>query len=255
MLWRARTFPCMFVLREFCYLYSSRLIAVLIIFIKRVITRLGEDLSYKILVSSMTNVAVDRILLELLKMGFNDIVRCGSLKKIAKPILPYTAQTMTNNDDKIKELKSMLQDDISPSEAEFVKDTIEKFKRMENRELISKALVVGTTCAASALEILDNIRFPLIILDEASQISEPLALMPMCRAECQKLVLVGDPQQLPPVLTTSSDKTSLRKGLDRTLFDRSIEMGMKVYIGNSFICKMYYDVYHADVYVGSLALI
>lgn len=43
----------------------------------------------KLLVSSTTNVAVDRILLGLLAMGFDQFVRVGSVKKIAKPVLPY----------------------------------------------------------------------------------------------------------------------------------------------------------------------
>jgi hypothetical protein len=37
-------------------------------------------------------VAVDRVLLSLLALGFQDFVRVGSVKKIAKPVLPYTCQ-------------------------------------------------------------------------------------------------------------------------------------------------------------------
>ena len=43
----------------------------------------------RILISSTTNVAVDRILLSLLQQGFTEFVRVGSIKKIAKPVLPY----------------------------------------------------------------------------------------------------------------------------------------------------------------------
>ena len=43
----------------------------------------------KLLISSTTNVAVDRILLGLLDAGFDQFVRVGSVKKIAKPVLPH----------------------------------------------------------------------------------------------------------------------------------------------------------------------
>lgn len=39
--------------------------------------------------SSTTNVAVDRVLSNLLSFGFDSFVRIGSVKKIAKEILPY----------------------------------------------------------------------------------------------------------------------------------------------------------------------
>lgn len=39
--------------------------------------------------SSITNVAVDRVLEVLLSFGFQDFVRIGSVKKIAKAVLPY----------------------------------------------------------------------------------------------------------------------------------------------------------------------
>lgn len=44
----------------------------------------------KILISSTTNVAVDRILLGLLELGFSEFVRVGSARKIAKRILPFS---------------------------------------------------------------------------------------------------------------------------------------------------------------------
>ena len=43
----------------------------------------------KLLISSTTNVAVDRVLLGLLDAGFEQFVRVGSVKKIAKPVLPH----------------------------------------------------------------------------------------------------------------------------------------------------------------------
>lgn len=48
----------------------------------------GQAPGLRILVAAHTNVAVDRALLGLLEEGFTDIVRVGSLQRIAKQILP-----------------------------------------------------------------------------------------------------------------------------------------------------------------------
>lgn len=65
------------------------------------------DLNFKILVSSNTNVAVDRVLLSLLKLDFKSFVRVGSLRKISKSILPYTAQQIKSNNEGKSILKLM----------------------------------------------------------------------------------------------------------------------------------------------------
>ncbi len=44
--------------------------------------------------------------------------------------------------------------------------------------------------------IRDNLRFESAIIDEAAQATEPSTLIPL-RYGCTRLVLVGDPRQLP----------------------------------------------------------
>ena len=46
--------------------------------------------------------------------------------------------------------------------------------------------------------------------------TEPMSLLPIFKSSCTRLLLVGDPLQLPPTITTNGPKN----GLDRTLFDR-----------------------------------
>lgn len=48
------------------------------------------DTETKILVSTLTNVAVDRILIELLGSGYTDFARVGSMRNISKVLLPYS---------------------------------------------------------------------------------------------------------------------------------------------------------------------
>lgn len=211
---------------------KSFLIAVLIIFADIIISKARpvprEERSCRFLVASMTNVAVDRILTALLDLGYTDFVRVGSLKKVARRILPYTAQSSSRPDEDIKELQAELRDDNLPArERHCIKKTIQLFQKGANRDIVEGATVVGATCIASTFETLDSIAFPIVILDEASQLLEPMSLVPLCRAAGEKLILVGDPLQLSPPVTTKVDTAAANSGYTRTLFDRVIEMGIK----------------------------
>ena len=55
--------------------------------------------NFRILVSSNTNVAVDRVLISLFKLDFKSFVRVGSLRKISKTILPFTAQQIKSSNE------------------------------------------------------------------------------------------------------------------------------------------------------------
>ncbi|ORZ23830.1 AAA domain-domain-containing protein [Lobosporangium transversale] len=153
---------------------KSFLIAVLIVFIDTIMNKARplpkEQRSCRFLVSSMTNVAVDRVLIALLNLNYTKFVRVGSLKKVAKRILPFTAQsTSARAGEDIKELQAILDDDsLSASERRYVKEAMKKFQKFENRGLVEGANVVGTTCIASTFEVLDDVSFPIVILDEAS---------------------------------------------------------------------------------------
>jgi superfamily I DNA and/or RNA helicase len=68
----------------------------------------------------------------------------------------------------------------------------------ENNRLVKKAqgrvkaaAVVFTTCAGAGLGILRQVDFDIVIIDEASQITEPCALIPLVKG-CQRAILVGD---------------------------------------------------------------
>ncbi|KAF9168725.1 hypothetical protein BGX20_011243, partial [Mortierella sp. AD010] len=125
----------------------------------------------------------------------------------------------------IKELQSILDDDsLSIKKRQYVKIAMKKFQKLENRGIVEGANVVGATCIASTFEVLDDVTFPIVILDE---VRYPMSLIPICRAAAEKLVMVGDPLQLPPPLSTNDDSPNSCKGLSRTLFDRSTEMGFK----------------------------
>ncbi|XP_053387906.1 uncharacterized protein LOC123563456 isoform X2 [Mercenaria mercenaria] len=184
----------------------------------------GQPFPWKLLISSTTNVAVDRILIGLLDLGFEDFVRVGSVKKIAKPVLPFSVHASGTDNQELKDLQEMLRSgDLTAAEKSHVRQSIEKHRLGENKKKLGKVRVVGATCASCSLTCLNNMEFPLVLLDECSQMTEPASLLPVAKFGCQKLLLVGDPKQLDP--TIQGADAAHQNGLEQTMFDRLIRMG------------------------------
>lgn len=74
----------------------------------------------RILVAAHTNVAVDRVLLALKESGFTDMLRVGSLPRIAKKLLGYSLHAADDKRDALGQLQSMLQE-AQGIEAEMIK--------------------------------------------------------------------------------------------------------------------------------------
>lgn len=77
-------------------------------------------------------------------------------------------------------------------------------------------MVCSTCTGAGDFSLSDRI-FRVVVVDEATQATEPAVLVPLTRgAQC--VVMAGDPKQLPP--TVVSQKALRDFSLDVTLFDR-----------------------------------
>ncbi len=81
--------------------------------------------------------------------------------------------------------------------------------------ILASARVVLATCAGAAHPALRDLAFDVVVLDEATQAVDPLALVALLRAPCA--ILAGDPAQLPP---TVIDPAVARAGLGTTFFER-----------------------------------
>jgi len=88
------------------------------------------------------------------------------------------------------------------------------------------AQAVCATCSGSGSDFLDRINFSAVMLDEASQVTEPMSLVPLANG-CQQLVLVGDHKQLPPTVVSREAELA---GMTLSLFDRLIRAGVKPYL-------------------------
>ena len=92
--------------------------------------------------------------------------------------------------------------------------------------MASVEVVCTTTAGAGDARRMGGLRFRAVVLDEATQATEPSLLVPLVRgAEC--VVLAGDPRQLPPTVTTPAAKAA---GLDQTLFERLQRAGLVTHL-------------------------
>lgn len=81
--------------------------------------------------------------------------------------------------------------------------------------ILERAQVVCATAAGADSRQLRDRSFDMVVLDEATQAPDPMALVALSRG--RRVVLAGDPCQLPP---TVIDEAAAREGLGRTLFER-----------------------------------
>ncbi|MBI5498007.1 MAG: AAA family ATPase [Deltaproteobacteria bacterium] len=88
------------------------------------------------------------------------------------------------------------------------------------QDVLARARVVCCTLTVSGGPPVNGLSFDLLVLDEASQATIPLALVPLGRVE--RAVLVGDHQQLPPTVVS---REAERGGLGVTLFERLAQSG------------------------------
>ncbi|XP_035254823.1 DNA replication ATP-dependent helicase/nuclease DNA2 isoform X1 [Anguilla anguilla] len=152
------------------------------------LVRILHACGFSVLVTSYTHSAVDNILLKLkrFKIGF---LRLGRVQKVHPDILPFTEENLRRS----REIHTL----------------------HELERLYSSELVVATTCMGMKHPIFSRRHFDFCIVDEASQISQPVCLGPLFYAD--RFVLVGDHQQLPPIVQNPEARSL---GMDESLFKR-----------------------------------
>ena len=84
--------------------------------------------------------------------------------------------------------------------------------------------MVCCTCSAAGDPRISSLRFRQCLIDEATQAPEPECLIPIVLG-AKQLVLVGDHQQLGPVVMC---KKAARAGLGVSLFERLVELQAQI---------------------------
>jgi DNA replication ATP-dependent helicase Dna2 len=140
------------------------------------------DRGERVLLSAFTNRAVDNALEALEEQGFTDFLRVGTASGIREDMLEYHLETR--------------------GDPEACADRLQD------------AQVVAATTATCGSRVMREQNFDAALVDEAGQLTEPDALAAVNLAE--RFVLVGDHQQLPPVVRAENE-------LQESLFERLVE--------------------------------
>jgi predicted DNA helicase len=104
----------------------------------------------------------------------------------------------------------------SQSEARRLMDEARALERKAVDAILGQARVVAATLSGLPAFPLRDERFDLVLIDEATQAIEPLTLLGWLRAE--RVVLAGDPLQLPPTVLSRA-----AAGLQLSLFERLLQ--------------------------------
>ncbi|MFB6203729.1 MAG: IGHMBP2 family helicase [Candidatus Nanohaloarchaea archaeon] len=105
-------------------------------------------------------------------------------------------------------------------------ELFEKSDRLEEeavQEVIESMDVVCTTNSTAGSELMEDREFDVLVIDEATQATEPSCLIPITHAD--EVVMAGDHRQLPP---TVKNQEAAEKGLEDTLFERLAEDHLEI---------------------------
>jgi DNA replication ATP-dependent helicase Dna2 len=170
------------------------------------------DRGERVLLSAFTNRAVDNALDALREQGFEDVARVGTTTGVREDMLDVRLDRRGEPNDRAAALRS--------------------------------APVVAATTATCGSRVLREAAFDVAVVDEASQLTEPGTLAAINLAE--RFVLVGDHQQLPPVVQSGDERlaTSLFERLHddhpdaAVMLDRQYRMSQRI---QAFASREFYD--------------
>ena len=168
-------------------------------------------------------------------------LRDRQVRRIAAAVLPYSTHGKLLRADEVatrQDLEREPKSSHSSAERAAIQQAVALIDsgRMATRaRTLHKFTVVGATCAATGLACMAGLKFDFVLLDECSQLTEPASLLPLYRSSCERLLVVGDPMQLPPTLLSLApsglsgvNPPSASKSLDLTftLFQRLANGGI-----------------------------
>lgn len=169
----------------------------------------------KVLITASTHTAINNALQKASTLsGYEHIIKVG--KKFQTENLNYDGSKVIN---------------------------IEDFSRSDYTNQ-SQGIIVGATCYSPFTKKLAFMDWDIVIIDEAGQLSIPLAIAAMVKGE--KYILIGDHKQLPPIISEKQEDVTFTRSIFEHLFQYSsgimldITYRMNTAI-NDFPSKQFYN--------------
>ena len=201
----------------------------------KAMTRRGE----RILATAPSNMAVDVLVERLNSEGLN-VVRVGHPMRVSEEAMSRTldarimaqpeygrvVKTRQEAEQRQREADRYVRNfgadqrenrRVARAEARLMRKEAEDLENYLSDRVLREAEVVCATLVGCDDRRLRNLNFDVAVVDEAAQALPPATLIPMRRAN--RLVLCGDPCQLPPTVKSLDARV-----LETTLLERLIDM-------------------------------
>ena len=178
----------------------------------------------QVLVCAPSNVAVDQLCERVHRTGLKVVrVTAKSREDVESSVsfLSLHEQVRMNDTNielnKLNQLKGELGELSSQDEKKW-----KQLTRGAEREILEMADVICCTCVGAGDPRLSRLKFRTVLIDESTQSAEPECMIPLVHG-CKQVVLVGDHQQLGPVIM---NKKAAKAGLNQSLFERLVILGL-----------------------------
>lgn len=187
-----------------------------------IVYHLNRMRGQRLLVCAPSNVAVDNLAARIHSTGLKVVrLMAHSRENIETDVSALTlhAQARAKQSKKGQALwqKQASGKELTPKE----KNRLFRSLQQVEKQILESADVICTTCVGAADVRLQGMQFPIVLVDESTQATEPEVLIPIT-AGAKQVILVGDHQQLGPVVV---DKQACIAGLNHSLFERLVSMG------------------------------
>lgn len=190
----------------------------------------------RVLVTAASNLAVDNLAERLVEAG-EPVLRLGHPARVLPSVEAHTLDARLERTEEWKLARRWLRDaraqrrrararfDRGALSHRARREALAEARRLERdargqltgarKVLLARHPIVCATAAGADASLLGGVRFDRVVLDEATQATDPIALVALAHAP--NATLAGDPHQLPP---TVIDPGAARDGLGTTFFER-----------------------------------
>jgi ATP-dependent RNA/DNA helicase IGHMBP2 len=209
---------------------------VLVEVIRRAVAR-GEQ----VLAAAPSNLAVDNLVERLVAAGV-DCVRLGHPARVLPAVLAHTLEVRAGGHEAARIARGLVEEALAlrrtaarrrgrrgpgrfsaaRAQERDARALLAEARALEARaeaDVLDRARVVLATLTSLDAAPLAGRRFPLAVVDEATQAVEPAAALALLRAE--RAVLAGDHLQLPPTVLSAEAAAG---GLGTSLFERLVAL-------------------------------
>ncbi|KAJ3760813.1 ATP dependent helicase [Lentinula raphanica] len=181
----------------------------------------------QVLVCAPSNVAVDQLTEKIHATGLKVVrLTAKSREALDSSVSFLTLHQQVSNSTTHVELQKLIM--LKNEQGELSSNDERKYKtliRQCEKEILTAADVICCTCVGAGDPRLSKLKFRTVLIDEATQAAEPdiqtECMIPLVLG-CKQVVLVGDHQQLGPVIM---NKKAARAGLTQSLFERLVVLG------------------------------